>query len=78
MKYDGNDIAYLPANGITYFESLKFPVTRTGTYGYLWSASLTNTHSARAYRVHFDTANFNSMGNGYVSFGHGVRCEKVR
>lgn len=78
VKYDGANIAYIPANGITYFESLKFPVTRTGTYGYLWSASLTNNYTARAYRVHFDTANFNSMGNGYVSYGHGVRCEKVR
>ena len=77
VKYDGANIAYIPANGITYFEKENFPVTRTGTYGYLWSASLTNTHSARAYRVHFDTANFNSMGNGYVSYGHGVRCEKI-
>ena len=78
IKYDGENISYLPANGITYFEKENFPVTRTGTYGYLWSASLTNTHSGRAYRVHFDTANFNSMGNGYVSYGHGVRCEKIR
>ena len=79
VKYDGENIAYLPANGITYFENAtKFPVTRTGTYGYLWTSSLTNNYSSQAFRLHFDTANFNSMGRGYVSYGHGVRCEKIK
>ena len=79
IKYDGTNIAYLPANGITYFEdAAKFPVTRTGSYGYLWTSSLTNSYSSQAYRLHFDTANFNSMGRGYVSYGHGVRCEKIK
>ena len=79
VKYDGQNIAYLPANGITYFEdATKFPVTRTGSYGYLWTSSLTNSYSSQAYRLHFDTANFNSMGRGYVSYGHGVRCEKIK
>ena len=79
VKYDGENIAYLPANGITYFEdAAKFPVTRTGSYGYLWTSSLTNNYSSQAFRLHFDTANFNSMGRGYVSYGHGVRCEKIK
>lgn len=78
VKYDGTNIAYLPANGITYFESNKFPVTRTGNYGYLWSSMMTSNYGSQAYRLHFDTANFNSMGRGYASYGHGVRCERIK
>lgn len=78
VKYDGVNTTYLPANGITFFEKVNFPVTRTGGYGYLWSASMTSGFSMQAYRLHFDTKNFNSMGKGYASYGHGVRCERIR
>ena len=73
-------IARLPAGGLVYYEKSEnfFPFDRTGTYGYYWTTKMTDTQKDRAYRMHFDKNNFVSMEGGYASYGHNVRCEKIK
>ena len=78
IKTEGGSIAYIPATGMMYFEKVPYPAQRIGSYGYLWTAKMTSGYSSQAYRLHFDSNNFNSMGRGYVSYGHNVRCEKIK
>jgi len=89
-KDDGSDlnvyydhttsIAKLPAGGLVYFEKSAsyFPFDRVGTYGYYWTSKMTSTMNYRAYRMHFDYNNFVSMEKSYASYGHSVRCEKIK
>ena len=77
---DEQEIAKLPAGGIVYYEKTEkfFPFDRTGTYGYYWTTKMTGTQADRAYRMHLDWNNFVSMEGGYASYGHNVRCEKIK
>lgn len=78
VKCNDTETAYLPATGMMFFEKPPYPAKRTGSYGYLWTSKMTSRYTSRAYRLHFDSANFLSMGNGFVSYGHNVRCEKIK
>lgn len=78
VKCNAAETAYLPATGMMFFEKAPYPAKRTGSYGYIWTSKMTSKFSSRAYRLHFDSANFLSMGNGFVSYGHNVRCEKIK
>lgn len=73
-------IASLPAGGLVYFEKAAsyFPFDRVGTYGYYWSNKMTSDAANRAYRMHYDWGNYQSMEKSYASYGHNVRCEKVK
>ncbi len=71
-------VAKLPSTGMVYFEQDEFPFNRVGTYGYYWTAKMTSGSDNRAYRVDYDYNNFRSMGTAYCSYGHSVRCEKVK
>lgn len=77
---DEQEIAKLPAGGIVYYEKAEnfFPFDRTGTYGYYWTTKMTGSQEDRAYRMHLDWNNFVSMEGGYASYGHNVRCEKIK
>ncbi len=80
VRYDGNNIANLPPTGLIYFEKADnfFPFDRSWNYGYLWTSRMGNTHDYRAQRLHFDVNNFLTQESGYASYGHGVRCEKIK
>lgn len=89
-KDDGSDLnvycdqkstlAKLPAGGLVYFEkgASYFPFDRVGTYGYYWSNKMTSNSNYRAYRMHFDYNNYISMEKSYASYGHSVRCERIK
>lgn len=79
VRCNENEIAYIPATGLMKFEANPYAPFRTGSYGYIWTTKMTSGYTSNAYRLHFDTANFNTMGGrGYVSYGHSVRCEKIK
>lgn len=75
-----SEIAYLPSSGLVYFEKAEnfFPFDRVGTYGYIWSCSIGSPGATKASRMHYDYATFTSMENSYGSYGHNVRCEKIK
>ena len=78
---DGDEtVAKLPASGLVFFEKGEngFPFDRVGTYGHIWSAKKTNNNINRAWRMHFDWNTFTSMEGSYGSYGHNVRCEKIK
>ena len=73
--------AKLPAGGLVYYEKADnfFPFDRTGTYGYYWTTTMMSSgNSFQACRMHFDWNNFVSMEKAYASYGHNVRCEKIK
>ena len=76
----GSTIARLPASGLVFFEkgANAFPFDRVGTYGHIWSAKKTHNNINRAWRMHFDWNTFTSMEGSYGSYGHNVRCEKIK
>ena len=75
---DGTSVvAKLPASGLMFFEKTQI-IDRVGGYGHLWSAKKSSTHIDRAMRMHYDWNNFVSMEASYGSYGHNVRCEKIR
>ena len=80
--YDGTNTSYIPLTGMTTFDSNPFrPVYRTGSYGYIWTAKMTSGWTSRAYRIHIDANHFHvggPKGNGYTSYGHSVRCERIK
>ena len=81
VLYDGTNVASLPACGLIYFEkgSNFFPFDRVGGYGYMWTSRMFRTGSQyQAERMHFDWNNFVSQEQAYASYGHGVRCEKIK
>ncbi|MBQ7194202.1 MAG: hypothetical protein IJS07_01030 [Bacteroidales bacterium] len=81
VLYDGvSAIALLPATGLVYFEKAEsfFPFDRVGTYGYIWSCSISAAGSNKAFRMHYDWNNFASREQSYGSYGHNVRCEKIK
>ena len=80
VKCNDTDFATIPASGLIYFEKAQnyFPFDRTGTYGYIWTAKMTSNSKDRAFRVHFDWNNFVAMEAAYASYGHNVRCEKIK
>ena len=74
-------ITKLPAGGLVYYEKADnfFPFDRTGTYGYYWTTTMMSSgNSFQACRMHFDWNNFVSMEKAYASYGHNVRCEKIK
>ena len=78
---DGQGTATLPASGLVYFEKADekyFPFDRVGLYGYIWSSTISATGSNRAFRMHYDYATFQSREASYASYGHNVRCEKIK
>lgn len=81
VLYDGTNVASLPACGLIYFEkgSNFFPFDRVGGYGYMWTSRMFRTgNQYQAERMHFDWNNFVSQEQAYASYGHGVRCEKIK
>jgi len=77
VQCNDTDTAYLPGTGMLRFEANSFPAYRTGSYGYIWTAKMSSTTSGKAYRLHFDTATFET-DMGFVSYGHSVRCERIK
>lgn len=67
--------ATLPASGMIAYEAGGY--SRTGGYGNLWSAK-GSAGANKAYRVAFDYANYRPMDTGYASYGHNVRCERIK
>lgn len=79
VKCNDSETAYIPATGMMQFEKAPYSAYRTGSYGYIWTSKMTSGYTSYAYRLHFDTGNFNTLGGrGYVSYGHNVRCEKIK
>ena len=80
VRCNDTEYATLPACGLVYYEKAQnfFPFDRMGTYGYMWSAKMTSTSSYKAYRMHYDWNYFVSMETAYASYGHNVRCEKIK
>ena len=78
VKYDGTNIATLPPCGLIYFEKGDkfYPFDRTGTYCYMWTSSISD--GKRGMRMHYDINNFVAQEPAYASYGHGVRCEKIK
>ena len=76
----GSETATIPASGLVYFEKPEkfFPFDRVGLYGYLWSSTISAAGSNKAFRMHYDYATFQSREASYASYGHNVRCEKIK
>ena len=78
---DDQEIAKLPAGGAIFFMDEKgaFLLTRAGEYGYCWTTTMMSSgNSFQACRMHLDWNNFYSMEKAYASYGHNVRCEKIK
>ena len=79
VSYDGvtTHFTWIPSNGfITY--NTTYNLGRAGNYGYLWTCKASPTNH-NGVNVYFDVNHFYSMGTGTrSSYGHGIRCEKVK
>ena len=68
-------LATIPASGMIAYEAGGY--SRTGGYGNLWTAKGSTTAN-KAYRVAFDWNNYTPMNTGFASYGHNVRCERIK
>ncbi len=78
VKYDGTNITYLSPAGFIQYDKSYGAFNRQDNYGYYWTAKMTAPAKNQAYRMHFDVNNFVSGEAGYATYGHSVRCEKIK